>query len=157
MNMRVAHINFALIIAVVALVVPFRIAMAAQSVLVFGTVNSEFVHGNPFQTPHGAVVQSREVWEGSIAGTGISHVFSSEFTPPDTSLNVVSNRKVFTSDGNLFLSESGERHGANVEVVSVIQGGSGLYKGATGTLTFTGILGGGTVIFAYSGVIHFSD
>jgi hypothetical protein len=157
MNTRVTEISIALLFAAVALLAPCRVAMAAQSVLVTGTVTAEFVHGNPFQTPHGAVVQSREVWEGSLVGTGIGHVFSSEFTPPDTSLNVASQRKLFTSDGNLFFSELGDRRGANVEVVSVIQGGTGLFKGATGTLTFTGILGGGTITFVYSGVIHLAD
>jgi len=157
MNIRVGYISFVFGIAMAALVVPLRGAMAGQSVLVTGTVYAEFVHGNPFQTPHGAVVQSREVWGGSIEGTGISHVFSSEFIPPDTSLNVISDRKVFTANGNLVLSEVGDRHGTNIEVVSVILGGTGLYKGATGTLTFTGILGGGAVEFVYSGVIHLED
>jgi hypothetical protein len=157
MRTRIQFTYWTLVFALAIYLAPHSVALAAESILVNGVVSEQFVHGNPFQTPHGDVVEADDEWSGTLVGDGVVHTFSSDFVPPNTSLNVVSERKLFTTDGNLFLSEVGDRYGSLVEVVSVVNGGTGIYKGATGTLTFTGTLGGGQINFAYSGVINLAD
>ena len=157
MRTRIQFTYLALMFALAIYLAPHPAALAAGSILVNGVVSEQFIHGNPFQTPHGDLVEAEDEWSGTLVGDGIVHAFSSDFVPPNTSLNVVSERKLFTADGNLFLSEVGDRYGPLVEVVSVVNGGTGIYKGATGTLTFTGTLGGGQIHFVYSGVVNLAD
>jgi hypothetical protein len=158
MRTRVHFINLALVFAMAACLVPCQVALAAQSILVNGVIHEQITEGNTNPNlPDGPVVTASDTWGGSLIGTGIVHIFSSEPTPPDSQLNIISERKLFTSDGNLFLSEVGEKHGPNIEVVSVVSGGTGIYKGATGTLTLTGVQIRGGANFVYSGMINLAD
>src|SRR5512135_1544058 len=117
MRTRVQFTYLALVFALPIYLALQSVAVAAESILVNGVVSEQFVHGNPFQTPHGDVVEAEDEWSGTLVGDGVVHAFSSDFVPPNTSLNVVSERKLFTTDGNLFLSEVGDRYGSLVEVV----------------------------------------
>ncbi|MGE5088469.1 MAG: hypothetical protein ACM3QY_05025 [Candidatus Levyibacteriota bacterium] len=157
MRTRFQFTYLAPVFALAIYLAPHSVALAAEPILVNGVVSEQFVYGNPSQTPHGDVVQAEDEWSGTLVGDGVVHIFSSDFVPPDTSLSVASERKLFTTDGNLFFSEVGDRYGSLVEVVSEVNGGTGIYKGATGTLTFTGTLGGGKTEFVYSGVINLAD
>lgn len=157
MRTRIQFTHLALVLALAIYVAPHSVALAAESVLVKGAMSEHIVYGNPAQNGHGDLLEAKDEWSGTLVGDGVVHVFTSDFVPPNTNLNVVSERKPFTTDGNIFLSEVGDRYGSLVETVSVVNGGTGIYKGATGTLTFTGTLGGGTIDFVYSGVINLAD
>lgn len=157
MRTQIQLTSLALGFALAIYLAPHSVAHAAESILVNGVMSEQIIYGNPFQNGHGDLLEAEDEWSGTLVGDGVVHVFSSNFVPPVTNLNVVSERKLFTADGNLFFSELGDRYGSLVETVSVISGGTGIYKGATGTLTFTGTLGGGKIEFVYSGVINLAD
>jgi len=67
--------------------------------------------------------------------------------------NVIAARILFTSEGNLFLSELGARNGDTVSVVSTVVRGTGKFKNATGQLVLQGTPTSIGVNFTYSGSI----
>jgi hypothetical protein len=155
------RIQFVTVVFALALfLIPCVRASAAQPLLVNGVMISDIIHGFPDHPVHGAVLTASETWEGSLVGTGIAHNFSSEPAGPGVQLNGVGESKVFTSDGNLFLSNSLERHQTLIDIVSVVTGGTGIYKGASGALTLTGMFDPsipGRANFVYSGIIYLED
>lgn len=106
-------------------------------------------------TYNGLTVTATDSWNGSLTGSGHLHIFSSEVIDLNNGIeqNVISKRWLFTSNGNLFFDEVGERNGDLVSVSSIVTGGTGIYKKATGQLTFSGIHTPTGVQFTYSGSI----
>jgi hypothetical protein len=71
---------------------------------------------------------------------------------------LVVTRVVFTSDGQLFLSETGERSGSSIRALARISGGTGIYERATGQLLLDGtVVEGGAVRYRYVGTITFAE
>ena len=135
-------------------------ASAVQPVLVNGVMISDIIHGFPNHPVHGAVLTAHETWEGGVVGEAITHNFSSEPAGPGVQLNGIGASKVFTSEGSLFLDNSVERHQTLIDIVSVVTGGTGIYKRASGTLTLTGMFDPnvpGRANFVYSGIIYLQD
>jgi len=119
-------------------------------------MHENFVEAN--FTAHGIQVTALDTWRtGSFAGSaGVLHIFSSEFIDFDHELNVISTRMIFTSQGNLFLTEVGKRDGLFVHVLSTVTGGTGIYTGATGQLVLEGVHING-VEFTYAGSITLAN
>jgi len=141
--------------AMIALSVP---AAEATDLSVSGTITEQFIQG-AFSGPNGLAVTANDVFAGDIAGEGVAHIFSAEIVDwsVPTVENVVSRRDVKTADGNLYFEEVGSRHGDDVSVTSTIVRGTGMYKGATGVLTLTGVHNATGVDFTYQGVITLPD
>src|SRR5262249_45486737 len=90
-----------------------------------------------------------DVWTGSLMGTGVVHLFRTPDPAQDTATS-----KIFTSQGNLFLSTLGVVDFPFVHGVSTVIGGTGIFKGATGQLILEGVIEGpATVNFTYSGTL----
>jgi hypothetical protein len=136
---------------IASVVVP-SVFVKGQTVHVAGTFEERFFQFN-LTAPHGVVATAFDTFTGDLAGTGLLHIHSSEFISFDTELNVVSTRTIFTSQGNLFLSEVGERNGDDVAVLSTVTGGTGVFKRASGQLSLDGTHGATFVSFTYTGSI----
>jgi len=153
---RIQFIN--LVFAMAACIVPCRVAFAATPFLVNGEIHTQIIQGDPNRTPRGAELEAQDMWEGSLVGAGISHVFGTELLSQGAHGDLTATQKLFTTDGNLFFNQVGERVGLNTFAVSVVSGGTGIFNGATGTLTLTGhFVGGGRVDWVYSGIIDLED
>jgi len=130
-----------------------RPALAASSTIqVSGEIHEQFIQ--VIVTANGVTATAADTWTGSLAGKGITHIFSSDVIDFNNGIeeNVISSRRLFTPDGNLFLSEVGSRNGDVVSVVSTVVGGTGIYKNATGQLLLSGIHVNG-VQFTYTGSV----
>ena len=91
-----------------------------------------------------------------MSGSGLHHEHGSEVIDKATARNMVATRVVFTNDGDLFLSERGERTGTMLRAVSQVTGGTGIFAGATGQLVLDGIAVKGLgVRYRYVGAITF--
>jgi hypothetical protein len=135
---------------------PSRLA-ASQTIYVTGTIN-ESVLGGDF-TPNGLEIINYDVWTGSLVGEGLVHVFGggADCTRVDCT-NAMTTRRLFTSEGNLFLNGVGGFVGTVVNEVDTVAGGTGICNGATGQLTLQGIRTPGVgVVFTYTGSITLQD
>lgn len=88
-------------------------------------------------------------WSGDLVGSGHVKIFSGDPVDPYSTVNIVSRRFLFTSQGNLFMDEVGAVQGSDIHTISTITGGTGIYKKAQGQLVLEGILGNGPIIFLY--------
>ena len=128
----------------------FSVAAQAETVYVSGTMDERIVEAN-LRNVGGLHVTSFDLVYGDLAGTGILHIYSSEFVNPITELNIIATRKISTADGHLFMSEVGNRIGSGVDVVSTVTGGTGMFKGSTGMLVLHGTVTDGVgVHFTYN-------
>jgi len=125
---------------------------ASQTIQVSGEIHEQFIQ--VIVTANGVTATAFDTWTGNLAGDGVTHIFSSDVIDFNNGIeeNVISSRTLFTSDGNLFLSEVGSRNGDFVSVVSTVVGGTGIFKNATGQLLLSGIHING-VQFTYTGSI----
>jgi hypothetical protein len=128
-------------------------AMNVSTFQVNGTIDEQEFQFNI--SNNGVVASGTNVWSGSLAGNGHVHIFSSQVIDANNGIekNVISKRWLFTTDGNLFFDEVGERNGDVVNVTSTITGGTGKYKNATGLLTLIGQHTATAVHFIYNGSI----
>jgi hypothetical protein len=130
----------------------------AVPIFVNGVIHGQIIEGDPNRTPHGAGVEAIDLWDGDLAGNGVGHVFGSEPISNGQHGESTATRKLFTADGTLFFVETSQREGGNVVATSVISNGTGMFKGATGTLHLTGsIFPGGRIDWIYSGVIDLAE
>ena len=151
--MKTANSSPALILVTAICLVATRPALAAsQTIQVSGEIHEQFIQ--VIVTANGVTATAADTWTGSLAGDGITHIFSSDVIDFNNGIeeNVISRRILFTSDGNLFLSEVGSRNGDFVSVVSTVVGGTGIFKDATGQLSLAGVHVNG-VQFTYTGSI----
>ena len=70
-----------------------------------------------------------------------------------TCITFVGTRIWHLAEGQLFTSEVGENLAGAATVQATVTGGTGIYKGATGTLTLLGIHLPDRVEFTYSGTL----
>ena len=153
--MNVSVVGRIATLAITLLMAPSTFADQTATVQVSGTMDETIVEAN-LRNTGGLHVTSFDTFYGDLAGTGILHVYSTEFVDPVTELNVISTRKISTADGHLFLSEVGHRIGSNVDVVSTVTGGTGIFKDSTGGLILHGaVIEGVGVHFTYNGSITF--
>jgi len=148
------HVNIlAVILAVPICCAPFAVAAPAQTIQVSGSVEAVFTQFA--LTAHGVTATGTDTWTGTLAGDGTFHIFSSEVIDLANGVeaNVISSTILFTSDGNLFLSELGARNGDSVSVVSTVVLGTGKFKNAKGQLVLQGLHTDTRVNFTYSGSI----
>ena len=103
-------------------------------------------------TNNGITYTATNTWTGSLTGRGHVHIFSNEIIDWDNAIyrDIISKRFLFTPNGNLFFSEVGQSNGDPV-VTSIVTGGTGIYKNATGQLILIGIHTEVGVNFTYSG------
>jgi hypothetical protein len=132
-------------------------SVSAQTVPISGTITSDLVHLS--YTPNGVNAHYRDVWTGSIVGTGHTHIFSSELIDPELGYitDVISLIHIFTPQGNLILDGVGTvTYGVNLHVESTIRNGTGIYQNATGTSSSDGIIGPDGQVSNYTGTITFN-
>jgi hypothetical protein len=104
---------------------------------------------------HALQVTSIDTVTGSLSGPAASSVNARAAGQRST---LVVTRVVFTSDGQLFLSETGERSGSSIRALARISGGTGIYERATGQLLLDGtVVEGGAVRYRYVGTITFAE
>ena len=154
MNKKRSSLQPAIALALALFLMPVGFAIA-QAIQVNGTIIETVVEHN-VRAPLGVEVTAFDEVDGDLAGQGVVHIFSSDFVNPTTELNVISARSIFTSEGNLFLSEVGERVGDNTHVVSTVIGGTGIFIGASGQLVLNGVLTHPGIFFTYGGTILFA-
>jgi hypothetical protein len=95
---------------------------------------------------------------GDLAGPYKAKFISTQ--DDGTKTTVTSGRTIDTAQGTLVLDEVGHVDDATKEVnaVSTVSGGSGIFKNASGTLYLSGqINANDTVTFTYSGTIDLED
>ncbi len=115
---------------------------------------------NPLEenvTPNGISYTALDTFTGTLAGTGLAHIFSSQFTGGAVT-DIISKNAIFTDAGNLFLEGVGTLTGNAVSASLTVTVGTGRYMNATGELLFQGtILADGTVAFTYTGLLSLPD
>ena len=146
-----------MILAFATVVLCSRVAAEPVTVSVNGTF-VETVVAVALAGPHQLKVHAKDMVAGDLEGTGQLHIYSTEIVDPVLPhvANVLSTRRINTSEGTLFLAEVGERIGDDVSVISNVAGGTGRFKNATGQLILTGLHapdGGVTIDFTYTGTI----
>ncbi len=141
------------VIAIAVCLAPCRL-LASHTIYVTGTINERGLEGTV--TANGLAVTAYDTWTGSLVGDGILHVFSAEFTQ-NCVVNAISTRRLFTSQGNLFLNEVGSSCGNVINATSTVAGGTGIYYGATGQLNLQGTEGSDGIVFTYTGSITLTN
>lgn len=154
-----AHMQrFRLVFAMIAVFVTAQVASAATPWNVSGTIEGQFIVAHPGQTPHGALVEGADLWDGDLSGSGIGHVFGSEPYSKGPRGDATASRTLYTSVGNLFFYETSDlSQFPLVSAVAIVRLGTGVFKGATGVLYLEGEVGGGQTSFSYAGTIYLAD
>ena len=144
------------LITAICLVASQPVLAQSHTIQVSGEIHEQFIQ--VIVTPNGVTATASDGWTGSLAGSGIAHIFSSDVIDFINGIeeNVISTRILFTSSGNLFLKEVGSRNGDFVTVDSTVVGGTGIFKDATGQLLLEGIHVNG-VQFTYTGSITLEE
>ena len=125
------------------------------TVEVEGTLEQRMVEPS-LRVAHRLQATSSDMVTGSLSGSAVSHVYSRQFVDYGTERSVVSTRVIFTNDGQLWLSETGEKSGVTVRVFSTVSGGTGIFRGATGHLVMEGVATQDVAVrYTYRGSITF--
>ena len=104
---------------------------------------------------HGLQMTSLDTVTGSLTGSAASSVNA---RAAGKRTEVVVTRVLFTADGQIFLSETGERSGSAIRTLARITGGTGIYQRATGQLLLDGtVVDGGRMRYRYVGTITFVE
>ena len=128
-----------------------NLAQNTLTIQVAGVVEEAIFQANV--NAHVFTFTGKNNWSGDLVGSGHVKIFSGDPIDPYSTVNIVSKRFLFTPEGNLFMDEIGAVHDGNIQTISTITGGTGIYKKAQGQLVLEGIIGNGPIIFQYTGNI----
>ena len=106
------------------------------NVVVNGTMVETDINAH-FSEPYGVKFTLKSTISGDLSGTGINNIYSSELDGVNV-VNVLGNRIWHLTEGQLFTSEVGQNLAGDATIQAKVTGGTGIYKGATGTLLLIG-------------------
>jgi hypothetical protein len=122
------------------------------NVVVSGAIVETVVNFHPSKA-HGVKATFLDTMSGDLSGTGIINIYSSE-QDGENVINVIGARIWHLAEGQLFTSEVGNHLVDGTSTVhSTVTGGTGIYKGATGTLILLGVHLPDRIEFTYSGTL----
>jgi hypothetical protein len=122
------------------------------NVAVSGAIVETGINFHPSMV-HGVKATFFDTVSGDLSGTAIINIFSSEQDGGNV-INVIGARIWHLADGQLFTSEVGNHLvDDSTTVHATVTGGTGTYKGATGTLTLLGVHLPDRTEFTYSGTL----